>query len=84
MLVLIKLILPPSFAAPTGLAYWLPVKQPDKTVVAPVPAATAVPQKLAERETTLTHEAQRILAQTLDHYAASVATRGGATVFTLK
>ena len=26
MLVLLKLILPPSFAAPTGLAYWLPRK----------------------------------------------------------
>ncbi|HKS38939.1 MAG TPA: M56 family metallopeptidase, partial [Verrucomicrobiae bacterium] len=27
MLVLIKLVLPPSFAAPTGLAYWLPEKK---------------------------------------------------------
>jgi len=53
-------------------------------VVAPPPAATEVPQKLAERETMLTREAQRILAQTLDHYAANVSTRGAATVFTLK
>ncbi|MGH9421274.1 MAG: hypothetical protein ACRD3J_14950, partial [Thermoanaerobaculia bacterium] len=53
-------------------------------IVAPAPASTAVSQKLAERETRLTRDAQRILAQTLDHYAASVTTRGGATVFTLK
>ncbi|PYJ55694.1 MAG: hypothetical protein DME24_24345, partial [Verrucomicrobia bacterium] len=35
MLVLIKLVLPPSFAAPTGLAYWLPQKQAIDTVRAP-------------------------------------------------
>jgi hypothetical protein len=53
-------------------------------VVAPSPAATAVPQKLAERDTTLTPAAQRMLAQTLDRYASSLASRGGAIVFTLK
>jgi hypothetical protein len=53
-------------------------------VVAPAPTSTAVPQKLAERETALTPEAQRILAETLDHFAVNVVTRGGATVFTLK
>lgn len=53
-------------------------------VVAPLPAATAVPQKLAERETTLSPEAQRLLAQALDHYATNVTSRGTATVFTLK
>jgi hypothetical protein len=52
-------------------------------VVAPAPA-TAVPQKLAERETALSPAAQRILAQTLDHYASNVAPGAGATVFTLK
>jgi len=53
-------------------------------VVAPPAAATAVPQKLAERETALTPEAQRILAQTLDRFASNVASRAGATVFTLR
>jgi len=52
-------------------------------VVAPVPT-TSVPQKLAERETMLTPQAQRILAQALDRYASNVASRNGATVFTLK
>ena len=27
MLILVKLLLPPSFASPTGLAYWLPISQ---------------------------------------------------------
>jgi hypothetical protein len=53
-------------------------------VIAPVPATTAVPQKLAERDTALTPEAQRILALTLDHFASSVVSRGGATIFTLR
>src|SRR5439155_6489444 len=35
ILVLIKLVLPPSFAAPTGLAYWLPQKQAIDTARAP-------------------------------------------------
>src|SRR5881397_550804 len=37
MLVLIKLVLPPSFAAPTGLAYWLPQKKAVQTRAAPSP-----------------------------------------------
>jgi hypothetical protein len=53
-------------------------------VVAPAPATTAVAQKLAERETALTPQAQRMLAQTLDRFASNVASRGGATVFTLR
>jgi hypothetical protein len=53
-------------------------------VVAPIAPTTAVPQKLSERETTLTPQAQRILAQTLDRFASSVTSRGGATVFTLR
>src|SRR6185295_8854846 len=53
-------------------------------VVAPSPAATAVAQKLAERETALSPAAQRMLAQTLDHYASNVAPGAGATVFTLR
>jgi len=53
-------------------------------VVAPAPATTAVPQKLAERETDLSPAAQRMLAQTLDRYASNVAPGAGATVFTLR
>jgi hypothetical protein len=53
-------------------------------VVAPLPASTAVAQKLAERETALSPAAQRMLAQTLDRYAYNVASGAGATVFTLK
>jgi hypothetical protein len=53
-------------------------------VVAPAPATTAVPQKLAERETALSPAAQRMLAQTLDRYASNVAPGAGATVFTLR
>jgi hypothetical protein len=53
-------------------------------VVAPAPPATAVAQKLAERETPLSPAAQRMLAQTLDRYASNVAPGAGATVFTLR
>jgi len=53
-------------------------------VVAPAPIATAVAQKLAERETSLSPAAQRMLAQTLDRYAYNVAPGAGATVFTLR
>lgn len=52
-------------------------------VVAP-PPTTAVAQKIAERETALRPTAQRMLAQTLDRYASNVASRAGATVFTLR
>jgi len=53
-------------------------------VVAPPAPSTAVPQKLAERDTALTPQAQRILAQTLDRFASNVVSRAGATVFTLR
>ena len=33
MLVLVKLVLPPSFALPTGLAYWLPGRSPVESAV---------------------------------------------------
>src|SRR5437667_9068316 len=36
MLVLLKLVLPPSFAAPTGLAYWLP----ERKIAKPSPVTT--------------------------------------------
>jgi hypothetical protein len=53
-------------------------------VVAQAVATTSVPQKLAERDTVLSPQAQRTLAQTLDHFTSSVASRGAATVFTLR
>lgn len=49
-----------------------------------VPLATQVEQKREERQTTLSPEAQRMLAQTLDHYAATVTSRGNVTLFTLR
>jgi hypothetical protein len=72
---------------PTAEALYARLKNDGIThvaVVAPAPATTAVAQKLAERDATLTPEAQRILAQTLDRYASNVTSRGGAIVFTLK
>ncbi len=51
-------------------------------MIAPVP--TNVAQKVEERRTTLTPAAQRMLATTLDRYAASVMSRGNATLFMLK
>jgi hypothetical protein len=53
-------------------------------IIGPATAVTAVPQKLAERDTSLTSPAQRMLAQTLDHFASSVSSHGAATVFTLR
>ena len=73
--------------APTAEALYARLKHDGIThvaVVAPAAATTAVPQKLAERDTSLTPQAQRTLAQTLDHYASSVTSRGAATVFTLR
>ncbi|MEA2465003.1 MAG: hypothetical protein QOJ98_2750 [Acidobacteriota bacterium] len=49
-----------------------------------LPLATQVEQKREERQTTLSAEAQRMLAQTLDRYAASVISRGNVTMFTLR
>jgi len=45
---------------------------------------TRVAGKREERETVLSEPAQRMLAQLLDRYTASVTTRGPATVFTLR
>jgi hypothetical protein len=72
---------------PTAEALYAQLKNDGIThvaVVAPAPATTAVPQKLAERETALSPAAQRMLAQTLDRYASNVAPGAGATVFTLR
>ena len=51
------------------------------TVTAP---PTQVVQKIEERQTLLTPAAQRMLSQLLDRDAASVASNGNATLFTLK
>ena len=73
--------------APTAEALYARLKHDGIThvaVVAPAAATTTSPQKLSERAGSLTPEAQRTLAQTLDHYASSVTSRGAATVFTLR
>ena len=49
-----------------------------------LPVTTKDAQKRAERETTLSPEAQRMLATTLDRYASNVAARGNTTLFTLR
>ena len=48
------------------------------------PIATTDEQKLAERQTTLSPGAQRMLAQTLDRYASNMIARDTATLFTLR
>jgi hypothetical protein len=71
---------------PTPDALYAKLKGDGITHVAVVslPLPTTVEKKVEERETALSPEAQRMLAQTLDHYAAGVFSRGAATVFTLK
>jgi len=73
--------------APTPEALYARLKKDGIThvaIIGPTTAVTAVPQKLAERDTSLTPPAQRMLAQTLDRFASSVSSRGAATVFTLR
>ncbi len=48
------------------------------------PPPTLEARKIEERETALSLEAQRTLAQTLDRYASNVTQRGNATLFTLR
>jgi hypothetical protein len=52
--------------------------------VVAAPIATTDEQKLAERQTTLSPGAQRMLAQTLDRYASNMTARDTATLFTLR
>ena len=52
--------------------------------VVTLPIATTDEQKLAERRTLLTPDAQKMLAQTLDRYASHMIARDTATLFTLK
>jgi hypothetical protein len=52
--------------------------------VVAAPIATTDEQKLAERQTTLSPGAQRMLAQTLDRYASNMTARDNATLFTLR
>jgi hypothetical protein len=71
---------------PTPEALYAKLKRDGVTHVAVVslPLPTTVEKKVEERETALSAQAQRMLAQTLDHYAAGVVSRGAATVFTLR
>lgn len=49
-----------------------------------LPVPTNVEQKVAERRTTLSPGAQRMLATTLDRYAATFTSHGEVTLFTLR
>jgi hypothetical protein len=71
---------------PTPEALFAKLKRDGITHVAVVslPPPTLVDKKVEERETELSPGAQRIMSQTLDHYAAGVVSRGEATVFTLR
>ena len=42
LLVLVKLVLPPSLALPTGISYWLPAKEMDVPHLAEPPVMTLV------------------------------------------
>ena len=71
---------------PTPDALYAKLKADGVTHVAvvalPVPATSD--KKVEERETELSPGAQRILSQTLDHFAAGVVSRGAATVLRLR
>lgn len=71
---------------PTPDALYAKLKRDGITHVAVVslPPPTLVDKKAEERETELSPAAQRVMAQTLDHYAAGIASRADATVFTLR
>ena len=71
---------------PAADALYAKLKRDGITHVAVVslPPPTTVDKKVEERETELSPGAQRTMSQTLDHYAASVVSRGAATVFTLR
>jgi hypothetical protein len=71
---------------PTPEALRERLRQDGITHVAVVaaPIATTDEQKLAERQTTLSPGAQKMLAQTLDRYASNMTARDNATLFTLR
>jgi len=71
---------------PTPDALYARLKSDGITHVAVVslPRPTSVAKKVEERETSLSPAAQRMMSQTLDRYAASVVSRGAATLFTLR
>lgn len=68
MLVLVKLVLPPSFALPTGLAYWLPGQSPSpphaianpRGAAATLPVAEGGAKPLAKRVQPLDHTPARV------------------------
>jgi hypothetical protein len=72
---------------PTAEALYARLRADGITHVAVIaaPHATTIARKLEERETTLTPQAQRALALTLDHFAANVSAPGSnAALFALK
>ena len=72
---------------PTAEALYARLRADGITHVAVIaaPHATNIARKLEERETTLTPQAQRALAITLDHFAANVSAPGSnAALFALK
>jgi hypothetical protein len=72
---------------PTAEAVYARLRADGITHVAIVaaPHATTIARKLEERETTLTPQAQRTLALTLDHFAANVSAPGSnAALFALR
>lgn len=73
-------------AAPAPEALRERLRRDGITHVAVLSAAppTRVEKKIEERTARLSPEAQRMLAQTLDRYAAAVATRGADSLFTLR
>ena len=73
-------------AAPTSDALREKLRADGITHIAvlQLPVPTNVEQKVEERQATLTPPAQRMLAQTLDRFAASVTSREDAAVFTLR
>lgn len=70
--------------APEALRERLRADGITHVAVVTTPIRTTDEQKRQERETRLSSGAQKMLAQTLDHYASNVISRGNATLFTLK
>jgi len=70
--------------SPEGLREQLRADGITHVAVVTAPVPTGDEGKLAERQTTLTPGAQRMLVQTLDRYAANMTARDHTTLFTLR
>ncbi|HEX6641912.1 MAG TPA: hypothetical protein VF215_12415, partial [Thermoanaerobaculia bacterium] len=71
-------------ATPEALRERFRVDGITHVAVVATPIPTTDEQKVAERQTTLSPGAQRMLAQTLDRYASNMTARDNATLFTLR